>query len=185
MRQTGTPVWVGEFGPVYTGEPARDEMRYALLRDQLEIYGQNDASWSLWTYKDLGLQGLVTAAPDSPYVRRIAAVMEKKRRLGADSWGGSDQQVRQIIEPVEQLFDTEFPGFDPYPWGRRPWIALLVRHIMLAEPLAEEFGRCFAGLSPDAAADLADSFSFAACGRNERLAALVREYAGVRGTNGG
>jgi hypothetical protein len=24
MRQTGTPVWIGEFGPIYAGDPERD-----------------------------------------------------------------------------------------------------------------------------------------------------------------
>jgi endoglucanase len=176
MRRTGTPVWVGEFGPVYTGDPAQDDMRYALLRDQLQIYREHGAGWSLWTYKDLGLQGLVTARPDSPYVRRIAAVLAKKRRLGTDSWGGDDRGVRHILEPIEQLFAAEFGDFDPYPWGARPWIARIVREILLGEPLAEEFGRCFAGLSPSAAAGLAESFAFAACDRNERLAALLRDY---------
>ena len=38
MRETGTPIWVGEFGPVYTGEPERDEQRYQILSDQLDIY---------------------------------------------------------------------------------------------------------------------------------------------------
>jgi endoglucanase len=186
MRQTGSPVWIGEFGPIYTGDPARDDMRYRLLRDQLEIYERSDAHWSLWTYKDLGMQGLVTARPDSPYATRIAAVLEKKRRLGTDSWGGTDREIRHITGPLEELLDREFPGFDPYPWGRQPWIALIVRHILLAEPLAEEFGQCFAGLSPAAAAGLAGSFAFAACDRNERLAALVREYAGQRRhTDGG
>lgn len=176
MRRTGTPVWVGEFGPVYTGDPAQDEMRYALLRDQLQIYADHGAGWSLWTYKDLGLQGLVSAAPDSPYVQRIAAVLAKKRRLGTDSWGGDDSGVRHIIEPIEQLFAEEFAGFNPYPWGARPWIARIVREILLGEPLAEEFGRCFAGLSPAEAAGLAESFGFPACDRNEALAAVLRKY---------
>ena len=35
-RSTGTPIWIGEFGPIYTGDPARDEDRYRLLQDQLE-----------------------------------------------------------------------------------------------------------------------------------------------------
>ena len=35
QRETGTPMWVGEFGPVYTGDPERDEQRYQLLADQL------------------------------------------------------------------------------------------------------------------------------------------------------
>jgi endoglucanase len=175
MRRTGTPVWVGEFGPVYTGDPAQDDMRYALLRDQLQIYREHGAGWSLWTYKDLGLQGLVTVRPDSPYVQHIARVLEKKRRLGTDSWGGDDRGVRHILDPIEQLFAAEFPDFNPYPWGARPWIARIVREILLGEPLAEEFGRCFAGLGPAAAAGLAESFAFPACGRNERLAALLRE----------
>ena len=64
MRDTGTPIWVGEFGPVYTGDPARDEQRSRLLEDQLEIYARHDASWALWTYKDIGLQGVVTTDPE-------------------------------------------------------------------------------------------------------------------------
>jgi endoglucanase len=180
MRRTGTPVWVGEFGPVYTGDPVQDEMRYALLRDQLQIYADHGAGWSLWTYKDLGLQGLVTVPPDSPYVRRIAAVLASKQRLGTDSWGGDDSQVRHILAPIEQLFAEEFPDFNPYPWGARPWIARIVREILLGEPLAEEFGRCFAGLSPAAAAGLAESFGFPACDRNERLAAVLRDYLSER-----
>lgn len=176
MRRTGTPVWVGEFGPVYTGDPAQDDMRYTLLADQLQIYREHGAGWSLWTYKDLGLQGLVTVRPDSPYVQRIAGVLAKKRRLGTDAWGGDDSQVRHILDPIEQLFAAEFGDFAPYPWGQRQWIARIVREILLGEPLAEEFGRCFAGLSPAAAAALADSFGFAACDQNQRLAALLRDH---------
>lgn len=183
MRQTGTPVWVGEFGPVYTGDQAQDEMRYALLRDQLQIYREHGASWSLWTYKDLGLQGLVTVPPGSPYVQRIAGVLARKRRLGTDSWGGDDRQIRHILEPIEQLFAAEFGDFDPYPWGARPWIARIVREILLGEPLVEEFGRCFAGLSPAAAAGLAESFAFPACDRRDRLAALLGDFLGEHRTD--
>src|SRR4051812_7552046 len=53
MRRTGTPIWIGEFGPVYTGDPEPDDQRYRLLRDQLDIYRQHSAGWSLWTYKDI------------------------------------------------------------------------------------------------------------------------------------
>jgi hypothetical protein len=51
-------------------------MRYQILLDQLELYRQHDASWALWTYKDIGLQGLVYASPDSPYLRRIQVVLD-------------------------------------------------------------------------------------------------------------
>jgi endoglucanase len=174
MRTTGTPVWIGEFGPVYTGESGRDEYRYRLLKDQLEIYAEHAASWALWTYKDIGLQGLVYAAPDSPYVRRIQPVLEKKARLGVDSWGSTDAGVRRILEPIESTFAEEFRDFDPFPWGAQRWIALLVRHILLAEPMVADFGRCFEGLSPDEAEALADSFRLDRCVPRGPLVEILR-----------
>ena len=96
QRETGTPIWVGEFGPVYTGDPERDEQRYQILSDQLDIYDRHGAGWSIWTYKDVGLQGLVHAAPDSPYMGRFGALIEKKARLGIDSWGSTDQEVPEV-----------------------------------------------------------------------------------------
>ncbi len=174
MRQTGTPVWVGEFGPVYTGDPAQDEQRYTLLEDQLDIYAEHEASWALWTYKDIGLQGLVHTPTDSPYVRQISPVLEKKARLGVDSWGSVDTGVRHIMDPVEATFEREFPDFDPYPWGKQRWINVLVRHVLLAEPLVQDFGRCFEGLTPEQAEALADSFRFDRCTQREPLAAALQ-----------
>lgn len=176
MRRTGTPLWIGEFGPIYTGQPARDAARYQLLADQLDIYREYGASWSLWTYKDIGRQGLVYARPDSPYLRRIAPVLEKKERLGVDSWGGSDRGVRHILDPIDTLFDAEFPDFDPFPWGRRHWIHRLVRHVLLAEPLVAEYGRCFADVEPEQVEELAASFAYHACARREPLARLLRDH---------
>jgi aryl-phospho-beta-D-glucosidase BglC (GH1 family) len=177
MRTTGTPIWVGEFGPVYTGDPARDEQRYRLLRDQLEIFDRHGASWALWTYKDIGLQGVVHADPDSEYLRRIEPVLEKKARLGVDSWGSTDAGVREILEPIERLFETEFPDFQPYPWGARRWIHGHVRHVMLAEAMVDEFAGAFAGVTPDEAETLAAAFAFANCRVRQPLADILRDAA--------
>jgi hypothetical protein len=174
MRETGTPIWVGEFGPVYTGDPARDAMRYRLLADQLEIYREHGASWALWTYKDIGLQGVVHTPPDSPYLERIRPVLAKKARLGVDSWGSTDAGVREVLEPIERLFAEEFPDFAPYPWGARPWLHGIVRHVLLAEALVGDFGRAFEGVPPDAAAELAGAFAFDRCVVREPLAELLR-----------
>ncbi|HYA08890.1 MAG TPA: cellulase family glycosylhydrolase, partial [Gaiellaceae bacterium] len=185
MRETQTPVWVGEFGPVYTGDERRDEMRHRLLADQLEIYARHGASWSLWTYKDIGLQGVVYADPASPYVRRIAPVLEKKTRLGVDAWGSTDAGVREVMEPVERIFDREFPDFRPFPWGRDSWIQVLVRHILLAEPLVDDFERCFEGVAGDELDELADSFRLDRCVRRERLLETLRRAAAPSATESG
>ena len=99
---------------------------------------------------------------------------ERKARLGVDAWGSSDAGVRQILAPIEETFRREFPHFDPFPFGQRSWIHGLVRHILLAEPLVEDFGRCFEGVSAEEVVELADSFRFGACLKRDRLLAIVR-----------
>jgi hypothetical protein len=99
-------------------------------------------------------------------------VLEKKARLGVDSWGGVDTGIRDVMGPIEELFAREFPDFEPYPWGRRAWVNLLVRHILLAEPLVGDF----AGVTPDEAEELAGSFAFDRCLRRTPLAAALREH---------
>ena len=120
QEKTNTPIWVGEFGPVYTGDQARDEQRLQILRDQLDIYRSAGASWALWTYKDIGLQGVVYAAPDTPYRRRFDEFLAKKARLGVDAWGGLHDGVKDVLEPLQQLVAREFPDHDPYPFGLAP-----------------------------------------------------------------
>ncbi|WP_213450663.1 glycoside hydrolase family 5 protein [Rhizomonospora bruguierae] len=184
MRETGTPIWIGEFGPVH---PREQEWRYRLLRDQLDIYRDHGASWALWTYKDIGLQGIAYASPDSGYLRHVKPILDTKARLGVDAWAGRDDNVRDILDPIEALFDREFPEYQPWPWGRRQHIALLVRHILLAEPLAERYGELFRGVPPEQARELAASFRFENCvlrdGLVETLRAhLAAEHAGEQAT---
>jgi hypothetical protein len=176
MRRTGTPIWIGEFGPIFVGDATSDAERYQLLRDQLALYQQHAASWSIWTYKDIGLQGLVTVPGTAPYVQRIAPVLAKKARLGVDAWGSVDTGVRHILDPIERTFREEFPDFDPFPFGPKSWIDTLVRHILLAEPLVREFGRCFEGVSPAEAEALADCFRFDRCVVRKPLAELLQSF---------
>jgi endoglucanase len=170
MRETGTPIWVGEFGPVYTGDAEKDAMRYRLLEDQLEIYRQHGASWSIWTYKDIGLQGVVYAKPESAWISRVRPILEKKARLGVDAWGARDTGVRQILEPIERTFAEEFPNFKPFPFGAKRHIDQLVRHMLLAEPLVEEFAGLFRNVTLDEIDTLMQSFEFEHCAQRGRLA---------------
>jgi aryl-phospho-beta-D-glucosidase BglC (GH1 family) len=174
MRRTQTPIWIGEFGPVYTGAAADDDQRYQLLRDQLALYHEHSAGWSLWTYKDIGLQGLVYTPADAPYRARIASVLAKKARLGVDAWGAVDTGVRHILDPIERTFHDEFPDFEPFPFGMKSWVHTLVRHILLAEPLVDDFARCFEGVTPAEAEALADSFRFDRCTVRTRLAEQLK-----------
>jgi endoglucanase len=173
QRETETPIWVGEFGPVYTGEPERDEQRYQILADQLDIYDHYGAGWSIWTYKDVGLQGLVHTDPAGAYMRRFGAFIDKKARLGVDSWGSTDQEVPDVVEPIHELVAREFPDWSPYPWGARGTTDDLVRHVLFAQAMLVEYAERFRGCDDDELDALADSFGLARCVRRARLCELI------------
>ncbi len=184
MLEHDVPVWVGEFGPVYPpDDPGSHAMRRELLRDQLDIYARHGANWAIWTYKDIGLQGVVHAAPESPWVERIRPIVEKKARLGVDAWGGTDAKIRQVMEPLEKLFAEEYPDHTPFPFGTQREIELLVRNILLAEPMVREYAELFRGMDEAGIDDLMRSFRFENCARRDELASILAEHAvpgGVR-----
>ena len=179
QRETGTPIWVGEFGPVYTGDPERDAIRYRILGDQLEIYERYGAGWSIWTYKDVGLHGLVHADPDSPYMQRFGDLIAKKKRLGIDAWGSTHAEIPEILEPVHELIAREFPDWRPYPWGPREATDLLVRWLLFAQAMLPEYAERFRGLGDDELDALADSFSLASCVRRTRLCDMLASSMGA------
>ena len=173
MLDNGLPVWVGEFGPVYTGDAQKDEMRYQLLKDQLAIYDKHGVSWCIWLYRDLGLQAIVYQPEDTAWMQRIKPMLEKKQRLGADAWGSLETGIRDVMEPLDQLLAREFPSWDPYPNGAKREARLLVRHILISEALLAEYGKAFEGLSEAQVVALAESFHFSRAKRRTRLEAIL------------
>jgi endoglucanase len=179
MLENQTPIWVGEFGPVYTGVPENDAMRYKVLEDQLSFYKELGASWCLWTYKDLGLQGLVSLLPDSKWIRKIQPILQKKAILGVDSWGGLDNNVRHILDPIEQTFAEFFPKYEPFPFGAQWQINRIVRHILLAEPLIEDFQPLLQGLNLTEIDELMASFQYQNCSPRQELIRIIKKEHGI------
>lgn len=163
------PLWVGEFGPVYTGDPRKDEMRYQILKDQLAYYNKYKVSWCIWLYKDMGLQAIMHQNASTPYMKLVSAFLAKKDSLGANAWGSTDKNIRQVIAPLEELFKKEFPEYDPYPKGQKGQIDLLVRHILIADALVPEYCNLFKGLSDEQLTALAQSFRYEHCVKRTRL----------------
>ncbi len=178
MLQHQVPIWVGEFGAIYTGEPETDAMRERLVRDQLEIYNHYHASWAIWLYKDIGLQGLAYAAPDSPWRQRIQSLVNKKARLAADSWGGRDTHIRHLLDPLEQTFAAEFPNYGPGRVGSpQRQIKRLVCQILLAEALLPEFAELFRNMDETAIDAMMQSFLFKQCLVRQPLAQTLAAFA--------
>jgi endoglucanase len=173
MFKHKVPVWVGEFGPVYTGDIAKDNMRYALLKDQLANYDKYQVSWCIWLYKDLGLQAILGQNKDTPYMKLVADFLKKKARLGADAWGSTDKNIREEMAPLEELFKKELPDYDPFPFGQKQKISVLVRHVLIAEALVPEYCNLFKNLSDEQLIALAQSFNSKNYAKRERLEKIL------------
>ena len=181
MFSRRVPVWVGEFGPVYTGDPQKDEMRYRVLKDQLAYYDKYKVSWCIWLYKDMGLQAIMHQKENTPYMKLVSKFLTRKDSLGADAWGSTDKHIRLSIGPLEELLKKEFPGYDPYPNGKERELALLVRHILISEALLPEYSNLFKGLSEEQLIALAQSFRFENYVKRTRLENILtgKEKAGA------
>ncbi len=162
-RSTGSPIFVGEFGPIYTEDPEQDDLRRRILDDQLALYDEFGVSWTLWVYKDIGVQGVVSVRPDTPYRQRFDRFVAKKQRLGVDQWGSDGVGPAEVTQPVQDLVAREFPDFDPYPWGRFDFVRTLLLNIAIAQPMAHEYADLFRGLTREQLDALADSFAFGSC----------------------
>ncbi len=169
MLTNKVPIWVGEFGPLYTGNPEEDENRYRVLKDQLAYYDKYKASWCIWLYKDMGLHAIMHQNENTPYMKLVSAFLSRKDSLGTDSWGSNDKNIRQVIEPLEELFKKEFPGYDPYPSGQQRQIRLMVRHLLIAEALVPEYCNLFKDLTEEKLTALAQSFRFENYVKRKRL----------------
>lgn len=93
------PLWVGEFGSVYNGPKNEVSDRLAAMDDQITIFEEFGAHWTTWTYKDVGVMGLVTLDPESEYMQRISSIVRMKHELNTDDWmiWLPDSKARVII----------------------------------------------------------------------------------------
>ena len=186
-RANKVPIWNGEFGPVY--EPNAEhvnQQRYNLLGEQLKIYDKAQISWSIWLYKDIGLQGMVHTSPDSPWNRLIQDWLEKKKRIQLDSWGKyPSEEVEGVMAPLIEWIDKVSPtAKDQYPtnWTLQRHLDRAVLQTFLSDSLQMEFAELFRGKDKGALEELAMSFHLDQCVQREGLNKIMSEHAKLVGS---
>ncbi|TFK35831.1 glycoside hydrolase [Crucibulum laeve] len=189
MDQRGLCVWNGEWGPVYARKQYEGEatdsinqVRYRVLKDQLEIYNQDRMSWSIWLYKDIGFQGMVYVSQDTPYMKLFSDFLAKKHRLAIDAWGADDTAVRSVYQPLIDHILTEIPekyrALYPAPvWKLTDRITRLSRNILVSEFMVKEWADHFIGKSEAELDEIAASFKFDGCLKREGLNTILTESA--------
>ncbi|KAG6833299.1 Endo-1,4-beta-xylanase 5 [Tephrocybe sp. NHM501043] len=191
MDERGLCVWNGEWGPVYARkEYEGDETektntrREAVLRDQLAIYKEDNLSWSIWLYKDIGFQGMVYVSRETPYMQHFRDFLARKHRLAVDAWGKDDTNVKHIYAPIEALIresvaDEAYLKLYPPLWSVQERVTRISRTMLVAEFLVKEWAEMFRGMDEARLEEMAQSFSFDNCLKRKGLNRELRKNAGL------
>jgi len=125
MLKHKCPIWNGEFGPVYADPSEEDaesinQDRYNMLGQQLKIYDKQQISWSIWLYKDIGVQGMMHTNRNSKWNRTIQPFLDKKKQYRLDAWGvhhpaEAEAAMNSLVEWIDKICPT---AGDAY---RGPW----------------------------------------------------------------
>ena len=189
QRTHKTPIWNGEFGPVYANPKwdndadSINQDRYSLLGYQLQIYGKHQIPWSIWLYKDIGVQGMVYTSPESSWNKLIEPILEKKKHLQLDAWGTyPSKEVDSVMRPLIDWIDSVSPtAKQTYPstWNTARHIQRLVMQSFLAESFVHEFAELFRDKDETELEELARSWSFEECLKRDGLNKIMSEHAAL------
>ncbi len=177
-QQHDVPLWVGEFGAVYNGPSDENGDRLRALDDQIGIFERNEGHWTTWNYKDIGVMGMLTLDPASPYMERIRDLLRKKAALGTDDWMSwlpptpVKEATAQLAEQIRQVVgDAEL---DARLNARCVSQSLLCFYTgTLMQPL---YANLFKGLSENELDDILSSFSARRCVANQGLVDVLSKY---------
>lgn len=191
MLQHNVPIWNGEFGPVYEdpGDENENEeeaaainsARYALLGAQLEIYARHQCHWSIWLYKDVGVQGMLHVARDSKWMQTIAPFLRKKKQYRLDAWGvHRSEQSEAVVDPLVRWIDEVCPAAKevyPGPWKTERHVLRNVVQTYLSDAFQGEFAGLFKAFGKAELEECAKSFHFEKCVQRDGLNRILRDFA--------
>lgn len=186
MRKHNLPAWNGEFGPVYEPEatPNAGEINQArcqMLGQQLAIYDKYQIPWSIWLYKDIGVQGMVHTSSNSKWNQLINPILEKKKKYKLDAWGvHNSEEAESALNPLVKWIDEICPQAKqayPGPWQTERHLLRAVFHTFLSEQFSDEFAELFRGKGVKELDELAHSFHFSKCVQRDYLNKVLQAHA--------
>jgi hypothetical protein len=186
----GCVCWNGEFGPVYA-DPRTDtdaeeinQERYNMLGAQMAIYDKYQIPWTIWLYKDIGVQGMVYTNPDGFWNKTIQPFLEKKRRLQLEAWGKyPNKEVEGVLSPLVKWIDEVCPeAKNNYPttWNTERHVVRATLETFLANSFSAEFANLFKDMTLQQLDEAAMSFRFDKCLQRDGLNKIMSSHAKLR-----
>ena len=172
------PLWVGEFGSVYNGPAMEKEDRLRALDDQLGVFGQHEAHWTTWTYKDVGVMGWTILSPESEYMRTIRPALQAKYDLYSDFWM-KWLPLTPVAQDVEKLADKIETTMAPFPVDRSANRNYLMQHTLsgyAGNLLQPYFTKCFQSMTENDIDRVLQSFELKNCMPNKELISVLKKH---------
>jgi len=189
----GKAIYAGEFGSTFHNT-SNDQYRLKVNEDLFKIFDKYDAAWTMWTYKDIGLQSLVYVPPNSEYIKKFSDLLKLKENLGADDWGSKLPFIKNLSSHFMDSLKTELSKYShsyvenvmniegeilsdvhrfPYTYSE---VVTTTLRFLISHYLSHEFAERFKGMSYDELDKIARSFNFDNCVKREPLADLFSKF---------
>lgn len=177
-QRHNVPLWVGEFGATYNGPADEKPDRLRALDDQLTVFAEFDAHWTMWTYKDIHVMGWVQLDPQSAYLRAISSTLAAKKALMTDFWMGwvphppARQKVNELAKLVESVLEDETIDSN----ANATYMAQQTLSGYVAGLMQLTYARHFAGMGRGELDQVMSSFALQQCLPNQGLLELLRRH---------
>lgn len=157
MQRHNVPLWIGEFGANYD----------CAFEDQVSVFEEYGAHWTIWTYKDVGVMAFLNVDPDSEYMQVVAPILKAKRDLGVDTaWlfpGLPGAVVGGVIQQFADLIETAIGDAEIDSAANRRYLAQTALGGYAASLMQPAYAKQFKGLSEAELDQVLQSFAFKNC----------------------
>lgn len=176
MQRHRVPNWVGEFGSKYWGT-RYDRYRLKVVDDIITIFEKYKDHWTIWTYKDIGVMGLVYVRQDSEWMKRTQKVRLIKKRIGCDFWTAKDSQLMQrlrqgVIKSLKQEIKDHKLPYQEF----ENKLNKTLGGILFSEFILPLYAAQFKGMSNDEIERMMKSFRWENCIRRKGLEKIIRKH---------
>jgi aryl-phospho-beta-D-glucosidase BglC (GH1 family) len=170
------PVFVGEFGVLYTGRTNDLDDRVAALDDQLGVFASAGLHWAIWTYKDIGAMGAVNVRADADYIKLIEPIIKAKHSVADWEMEMPKSDVSQALKATADAIDGELDRLGIPLRVERKRFAQFSLWGYLAQFLQVPYAQLFVGLSDVEIDHLLQAFKFEHCVPNESIVETLRKH---------
>jgi aryl-phospho-beta-D-glucosidase BglC (GH1 family) len=176
-QKHNVPLWVGEFGSVYNGEPDETAGRYQALDDQISLFNQYGVHWTTWVYKDIGVMGWTTVDPASEYMQCTAGVRKAQTALRTELWMGwlpttrADELLDDLAEFAAEMIDD--PEIDAI--GQRRYLVQATLAGFMGGLLQPAYANVFKDLTEAEIDRVLQSFAFSNCQTRQPLVEVIKK----------